>query len=71
MPKGTSKEITAKINTAVQSALADSTVRTRVAELGQQIFPREQQTPDGLAEYQKAEIDKWWPVIKTSNIRGE
>ena len=46
-------------------------VRQRVAEAGREIFPREQQTPEALGAYQKAEIEKWWPIIKAANIKGE
>jgi tripartite-type tricarboxylate transporter receptor subunit TctC len=70
-PKGTPKNITAKLNAAVVEALADPAVRTRLADLGQDIFPREQQAPEALYAYQKAEIDKWWPIIKAAGIRGE
>ena len=51
-------------------ALADSMVRTRLAELGQEIFPRDQQTPEALGAFQEAEVEKWWPVIKAANIKG-
>jgi tripartite-type tricarboxylate transporter receptor subunit TctC len=71
LQRGVSNEVITKVNTAVRAALADPNVRTRIAELGQEIFPREQQTPEGLAAYQKAEIEKWWPIIKAANIRGE
>ena len=51
--------------------LSDPSVRQRFADIGQEIFPREQQTPEALAALQKAEIEKWWPVIKGANIKGE
>jgi tripartite-type tricarboxylate transporter receptor subunit TctC len=70
-PKGTSKAIIAKLNAAVVEALADSAVRTRLADLGQNIFPREQQTPEALGAFHKAEIEKWWPIIKGANIKPE
>jgi tripartite-type tricarboxylate transporter receptor subunit TctC len=70
-PARTPKEIIAKLNTAVVDALADPTVRARVAALGQDIPPREQQTPEALGAFHKAEIEKWWPIIKSANIRGE
>jgi len=69
--RGTPKEIIAKLNAAVVTALADPVVRQRLFELGQEIFPRGRQTPDALADFQKAEIDKWWPVIKAANIKAE
>jgi tripartite-type tricarboxylate transporter receptor subunit TctC len=71
LPKGTPKNITAKVNAAVMDALADPTVRARLADLGQEIFPREQQTPKALAALQKAEIEKWWPIIKEAGIKAQ
>jgi tripartite-type tricarboxylate transporter receptor subunit TctC len=70
-PKGTPREIIARIDSAVVDALADPAVRARLADLGQDIFPREQQTPAALASYHKAEIEKWWPIIKSAGIRAE
>jgi tripartite-type tricarboxylate transporter receptor subunit TctC len=60
-----------QLNAAVVETLADPVVRSRLAELGQEIYPREQQTPEALAVYQKAEIEKWWPIIKAANIKAE
>jgi tripartite-type tricarboxylate transporter receptor subunit TctC len=70
-PKGTPKDIIAKLNGAVVEALADSNVLARLADLGQYVPPREQQTPDALRAYQKAEIEKWWPIIQAANIKPE
>jgi tripartite-type tricarboxylate transporter receptor subunit TctC len=70
-PRGTPGNVVARLNTAVVNALADPTVRQRLAETGQEVFPREQQTPAALAALQKAEIEKWWPIIKAANIKGE
>jgi tripartite-type tricarboxylate transporter receptor subunit TctC len=69
--KGTPQSVAAKLNSAIVTALADPTVRMRIAELGFEIFPRDQQTPEALAAYQKAEIEKWWPIIKAAGIKGE
>jgi tripartite-type tricarboxylate transporter receptor subunit TctC len=70
-PKGTAKEIIARLNAAVVEALADPTVRKRLAEIGQELPTREQQTPAALAAFHKAEIEKWWPIIRAANIRPE
>jgi tripartite-type tricarboxylate transporter receptor subunit TctC len=71
VPKGTPKGIIARLNSAVQSALADPAVRQRFADQGQEIPPREQQTPEALGAHQKAEIEKWWPIIGEASIKAE
>jgi tripartite-type tricarboxylate transporter receptor subunit TctC len=70
-PKGTPKDIVAKLNGAMVQALADPATRARFADLGLDVASREQQTPDGLAAFQRAEIEKWWPIIKTANVKAE
>ena len=70
-PARTPKDVIARLNGAAVAALADKTVRARLADLGQEIYPRDQQTPEALAVYQKAEIEKWWPIIKAANIKAE
>jgi tripartite-type tricarboxylate transporter receptor subunit TctC len=71
MPKGTPHDIVARLNSAVVAALADPTMRRRLGDIGQEIFPPGQQTPEALGVYQKAEIEKWWPIIKAANIKAE
>jgi tripartite-type tricarboxylate transporter receptor subunit TctC len=70
-PKGTPKDVIAKLNAAVVDALADPAVRQRFADAGLEIPPRDKQTPDALGAYHKAEADKWWPIIKAANIKVE
>src|SRR5437762_768031 len=67
-PKGTPKDVIAKLNAATAEALADPAMQTRFTELGLDVAPRAQQTPEGLASFQKAEIEKWWPIIKAAGI---
>jgi tripartite-type tricarboxylate transporter receptor subunit TctC len=67
-PKGTPKDIIAKLNAATVEALADPALQKRFSDLGLDVAPRAQQTPEGLAAFQKAEIDKWWPIIKSAGI---
>ena len=71
VPKGTPKEIIAKLNAAMSQILADPKVKQRFDELGIQITPLNQQSPEALRALQKAEADRWWPVIKASNIKAE
>ena len=68
-PKGTSDDVVRRLDAAVVDALADAEVRSRLAEIGQEIFPREQQTPEALATFQKAEIATWWPIIRAAGIK--
>ena len=71
VPKGTPKDIIDKLNGAVVSSLADPGIRQKLVDLSQEIFPREQQTPEALAAFQKAEIEKWWPIIKAADIKAQ
>jgi len=70
-PKGMPAEAIAKINGAMKDVLADPAVKAKFAELGLDVASAQQQTPAGLAAFQKAEIEKWWPIIKAANIKGE
>jgi tripartite-type tricarboxylate transporter receptor subunit TctC len=70
-PKGTPRDVVTKLNAAVVDTLADSTVRQRLTELGQVIATREEQTPEALAAFHKAEIEQWWPIIKAANVKPE
>src|SRR6266853_1807313 len=69
VPKGTPPEAIRKLTMAAMDALVDPTVRQRLTDLGQEIPPPEQQTAEALAAHQKAEIEKWWPLIKAANIK--
>jgi tripartite-type tricarboxylate transporter receptor subunit TctC len=70
-PKGTPKEVITRLNAATVEALADPAIQKRFIELGLDVAPREQQTPEGLAAFQKAEINKWWPIIKAAGIGAQ
>ena len=71
VPKGTPQDAIAKLDAAAVDALADPVVRSRLAQVGQDIVPRNQQTPEALAAHHKAEIEKWWPIIKAAGIKAE
>ncbi len=70
-PKATPRDVVNKLNSAVVETLADPAVRSRLADLGSELPAREQQTPQALGAFHKAEIEKWWPIIKAANIKGE
>ena len=70
-PKATPADVIAKLNSAVVDALADPAVRARLDELGQDIPALDQQSPQGLSIFQKTEMEKWWPIIKTAHIKAE
>jgi tripartite-type tricarboxylate transporter receptor subunit TctC len=71
VPKGTPPDVIARLNAAARDALADPTVQARIAQMGQEIVPAAQQTPEALGAYHKAEIEKWGPVIKAVGIKAE
>jgi tripartite-type tricarboxylate transporter receptor subunit TctC len=70
-PKATPKDIIGKLNAAVRTALSDPAIKQRIIDLGQILPAAEQQSPEALAAYHKAEIEKWWPIIKAANIKPE
>ena len=71
VPRDTPKEIVAKLNATMVQVLADPSVQKRFEELGIQISPVDQQTPEALRIFQKAEMERWWPIIKASNLKAE
>ena len=70
-PKNTPRDVVAKFNAAIVDTLTDADVRKRFADLGQEIPTREEQTPQGLSAHHKAEIDKWFPLIKAAGLKAE
>jgi tripartite-type tricarboxylate transporter receptor subunit TctC len=71
VPKDTPKEVVAKLNAATVEALNDPAVRKQLENLGLQMPPKDKLTPAALGAWQKAEIDKWWPMIKAANVKVE
>jgi tripartite-type tricarboxylate transporter receptor subunit TctC len=70
-PKRAPKEALDKINTAIAAGLADPIVRSRLAELGQDVFPPELASADALHHFHQAEIGKWWPIVKAAGIKAQ
>jgi tripartite-type tricarboxylate transporter receptor subunit TctC len=70
-PKGTPRSIITQLNAAGVIALADPEVRKLLSDLGQELPPREEQTPESFSALLQADIEKWWPIIKAANIRPE
>lgn len=71
VPKGTPKEVIAKLNGTLRTTLADPEIRKKLTALAQDIFPPEEQSPEALAKFQREEIEKWWPIIRAANIKAE
>jgi tripartite-type tricarboxylate transporter receptor subunit TctC len=70
-PKGTPKDVVTKLNAAVGRALADPSVSKRLSDIGHDPFPADQRTPAALAAYHKAEIDRWWPIVRASGLKAQ
>jgi tripartite-type tricarboxylate transporter receptor subunit TctC len=70
-PKGTPAEVIARLNAAIGEALADPKVAQRLREIGQEPFPPDQRSVAAMAAFQQAEADKWWPIIKAANLKGD
>jgi tripartite-type tricarboxylate transporter receptor subunit TctC len=70
-PRRTPRNIIGKLNTAAVEAMADPAVRSRLGDLGMEIFPHERQTPEALAALVKADAEKWWPIMKEFGIKAE
>jgi len=70
-PKGTPKDVIGRLNAAAAEALTDPAVRSRLAEIGAEIFPRERQTPEALGALVKGDAERWWPIIKELGIKAE
>ena len=71
VPKGTPRDVVAKLNASLREALADPAIRKRLEDLGQEIPAPEQQTPEALRAFQKSEVEKWWPLIKAADIKAQ
>jgi tripartite-type tricarboxylate transporter receptor subunit TctC len=70
-PEATPKDIVGKLNVAAVETMADEGVRSRIVDLGCEVFPREQQTPEALRARVKADAEKWWPIIKEFGIKAK
>jgi tripartite-type tricarboxylate transporter receptor subunit TctC len=70
-PKGTPREAIVKLNAAMKDALADANTQKRLTDLGLDVAAKDQQTPEALAAFNKAEIEKWWPIMKAAGIKPE
>ena len=71
VPRSTPSPVVARLNSAMVDAVADEAARKRLMDIGQEILPRDKQTPEALGAHQKAEIEKWWPLIKSAGIKAD
>jgi tripartite-type tricarboxylate transporter receptor subunit TctC len=69
VPKGTPKDVIARLNDALVKALADAATRKRLLDIGQELFGPDMSSPEALGRFQKAEIEKWWPIIRAAGIK--
>jgi tripartite-type tricarboxylate transporter receptor subunit TctC len=70
-PKGMPADVVGKLNGAMKEILADPAIKAKFTELGLDVATPEQQTPQGLAAFHKAEVDKWWPIIQAAGVKAE
>jgi tripartite-type tricarboxylate transporter receptor subunit TctC len=70
-PRGTQADIVAKLNAATAEALADDAVRSRFVNLGMEAFPPEQRSAAAFGALQKADAQRWWPIIREAGLKGE
>jgi tripartite-type tricarboxylate transporter receptor subunit TctC len=71
VPAGTPGDVIGKLNGAAVAAVNDPSIRQRLIEMGQEVPSRDMQTPEAFAAFQKAEIEKWWPIIRAANIKAD
>jgi tripartite-type tricarboxylate transporter receptor subunit TctC len=69
VPKGTPKDVIVRLNDALVKALADAATRKRLLDIGQELFGPDMSSPEALGRFQKAEIEKWWPIIRAAGIK--
>jgi tripartite-type tricarboxylate transporter receptor subunit TctC len=70
-PKGTPADIVAKLNAAVQTAMSDSATQTRIAQLGMELPPSDERTPQAFAAFHKAEVEKWYPIVRAAGVKAQ